>query len=114
MSEEKQNKLTKKEQASTTAYKLLSQETKRLRESLKIIQDESEKERKERHELDKKVVLLESKLKINWILETFKFLASGGVGFSIAYFTSDSTQLGWSILIPSVIVYIVCAVVNNK
>lgn len=111
---QKQNNLTKKEQSTTTAFKMMSTKINSLEASLKKTQNESEKERKEKHELDKKLVLLEAQLKNNTIIEIIKFLASGGIGFSINYITIGSISLGLSVGIPSVIIFVVCIAVNKK
>lgn len=108
------NNLTKKEQSTTTAYKMMSERINNLEASLKKTQDESEKERQAKHELDKNIILLESRLKNNIIVDIFKFLSSGGVGFSINYITTGSIFLGLSVGIPSIVIFIVCVVVNKK
>lgn len=108
------NELTKKEQSTTTAYKMMTVKINNLEASLRKTQDESEKERGEKHELDKQVVLLEAKLKNNYLIELFKFLSSVGVGFSVNYVTTGLTELGLSIGIPSIIIYFICIVVNRK
>jgi len=108
------NSLTKKEQATTATYKMMSDKINNLEASLKKTQDESEKFQQENHELDKKVVLLEDKMKNNIWIEIFKFISSGGIGFSINYLTAGSESIGLSIGIPSVIIFIICLVVNKK
>ncbi|MDO8590925.1 MAG: hypothetical protein Q7R65_03015 [bacterium] len=108
------NNLTKKEQSTTTAYKMMSDKINNLEASLKKTQDESEKERQAGHELDKKLVLLESKLENSVSLEVFKFLSSGGIGFSINYITTGFWSIGLSIGIPSVVIFIVCIIVSKK
>ena len=108
------NKLTKKEQATNVAYKLMSEKINSLEKSLKKTQDESEKERQAKNELEKKIILLESNLENNIYIEIFKFLSSGGIGFAINYVTGGFWQLGLSIGIPSIIVFIVCIVVSKK
>jgi hypothetical protein len=105
--------LTKKEQSTTTAYKLMSQKINNLKSSLKKSQDESGRERQEKHELEKKLVLLENKIKNNNFLEILQFISSGGIGFSINYITAGSWGLGLSIGIPSIIIFIVCVSVNK-
>jgi len=107
---ERQNKLTKREQSTTTAYKMMSDKINNLEKSLKKTQDESEKERKEKHELEKKKILLEAELSKNNIIEVIKFLSSVGMGFSINYLTSGQASLGLSIGIPSLIIFIVCLI----
>jgi hypothetical protein len=111
---QKVNNLTKKEQSTTTAYKMMSLKINNLEASLKKTQNESEKERKEKHELDKKMILLENQLKNNNTIEIIKFLSTGGIGFSINYITIGSIYLGLSVGIPSIIIFIVCIVVNKK
>ena len=108
------NSLTKKEQATTATYKMMSDKINNLEASLKKTQDEAEKFQKENHELDKKAVLLEDKLKNNVWIEIFKYISSGGIGFSVNYFTGGNQYLGLSIGIPSLIVFIVCIIVNKK
>jgi len=92
----------------------MSEKINNLEASLKKTQDESEAERQAKHELDKKVVLLESRLKSNIPIEIFKFLSSGGIGFAINYITGGEWSLGLSVGIPSVVIFIVCIVVNKK
>lgn len=108
------NILTKKEQSTTATYKLMSDKVNNLEASLKKIQDESEKIRQEKHELDKKLVLLESSLKNNIYIEIIKFGSTGGMGFAINYITAGSWSLGLSIGIPSMIIFIVCIIANKK
>lgn len=110
----KKENLTKKEQSTTTAYKMMSEKINNLEASLKKTQDESEKGRNEKNELDKKIVLLEAQQKNNNSIEIIKFIATGGIGFSVNYITIGSMSLGLSIGIPSIIIFIVCIVVNKK
>lgn len=85
-----------------------------LEKSLKKTQDQSENEREEKHELDKTVVLLESRLESSRYIEVFKFLSSCGMGFSINYFTAGLYSLGLTVGIPSLAIFFVCIVVNKK
>ncbi len=109
----KQNRLTKTEQATNVAYKMMSEKITSLEQSLKKTQDESEKERQEKHELDKKVVLLESKIKNNPFIKASEFISTAAVGFSINYITSSDYQLGVPIMIAGLSVYIICIVLNR-
>jgi len=109
-----QNKLTKKEQSTTTAYKLMSEKINNLEASLKKTQDEAEKIRTEKYGIEKKNILLEEKLKNNNFIEILKFLSSVGVGFSVNYFTNGSSGLGYSIGVPSIIIFIICIIVTRK
>lgn len=108
------NNLTKKEQSTTTAYKMMSEKINNLEASLKKTQDESVKETQEKHALDKKMVLLEDRIRNNTLIEIFKFLSSGGIGFSINYITTGYLPLGLSVGVPSIIIFIVCTVVYKK
>ena len=109
-----QNTLTKKEQSTTTAYKLMSEKINNLEASLKKTQDEAEKSRTEKYETEKKNILLEEKLKNNNFIEIFKFLSSVGVGFSVNYFTNGSSELGYSIGVPSIVIFVICILVTRK
>ena len=108
------HKLTQKEQSTTATYKLMSEKINNLEASLKKTQDESEKNRTEKHEVEKRNILLEEKLKNNNLIEIFKFISSGGIGFSINYFTIGNISLALSVGVPSLVIYIVCVVVNKK
>ncbi len=110
----KNNLLTKKEQATTVSYKMMSEKISNLEASLKKTQDESSKLSNENHELDKKNILLEERLKNNSWIEVFKFVSSGGIGFSINYFTNGNITTALSVGIPSFIIFLVCIVVNKK
>lgn len=110
----RKNNLTKKEQSTTTAYKMMSDKINNLEASLRKTQDESEKLQQKNHELDKRSVLLESKLKNNWFLEILKFISAGGVGFAVNYFTAGLVSISLSIGIPSVIIFIVCVIVGKN
>lgn len=106
--------LTKKEQSTTTAYKMMSDKINNLEASLKKTQDGSEVLQQTNHELDKKVAMLENKLEKNGFIEILKFISAGGVGFAVNYFTAGLKALSFSIGIPSVIIFIICVVVNKR
>jgi len=108
------NSLTRKEQSTTVAYKMMSDKIKNLERSLKKTQDEAQKMQKENHELDKNVVLLESKLEGKVVIAILRFLSSGGMGFAANYITSDNIYLGLSIGIPSIVIFVASIVLNKK
>ena len=101
----KEHLLTKKEQSTTTAHKLMSEKINNLEASLKKTQDEAEKIRTEKYEIEKKNVLLEEKLKNSTVISILEFLSSAGLGFGLSYFSTNNLQLAFSISIPSAIVY---------
>ena len=108
MAQNKEYKLTNSEKTTTTAYKMMSEKINSLEQSLRKTQDAHEDERQKNHELDKKVVVLENRLKNNRLVEVFKFLSSLGVGFSINYITNGNYHFGVPIFIASVVIYFVC------
>ena len=68
--------LTPKEQATTAAFKLLKQENEYLKESLKNTQNELEKLREEKFEVEKNNVVLQHKQKTMFRVEVLKLLSS--------------------------------------
>ena len=106
------NKLTKKEQASTATYKIMSEKINSLEQSLKKTQDESEIIRQDKHELDKKLVLLDNKLEKKPFIEFVKFLSSFGVGLSINYLTSGPIFVGIVVGVASLIIFLFCTFVS--
>lgn len=110
----KQNHLTKKEQSTTTAYKMMSEKINSLEASLKKIQDESEKIRAEKYEIEKKYILLEQKLKDHTFITFLEFLSSAGFGFAISYLPDKNWEMAFAIGIPSIIVYCLCLYLTKK
>lgn len=108
------NKLTKKEQANTATYKLMSEKIKSLEKSLKKTQDESERERCRKYELDKEVALLKERSKNNIYIEAFKFLSSCGIGFAINYATNGFWKISLMIGIPSIVIFLACILIYKK
>lgn len=108
------NNLTKKEQSTTTAYKMMSEKINNLESSLKKTQDESEKIRTEKYEIEKENILLKEKLKDSWFISVLEFISSASLGFGLSYLTTHNTQIALSISIPSIIVYIVCVYLTKK
>jgi hypothetical protein len=114
MNNNKQNKLTKKEQTTTATYKLMSEKINYLEESLEKTQNESEIIREEKHNLDKELAITKSKLEKNNYLEILKFFSSAGVGLSINYLTGGSYSLCMLIGIPCLIIYAACLLLDTK
>ncbi len=118
MSGHKNNKkitdLTKKDLKSPGVVKIVINENKTLKESLKETQDELEKMREEKFEQEKKNVVLEERQKTFFWIELFKFLSIGGVGFSINYFVSGNKTLALAFGIPSVIIFITMLIFSRK
>lgn len=108
------NTLTKKEQSTTTAYKMMSEKIKNLEASLKKTQDESEKIRAEKYKIEKENAILEYKQKKNFLTELFRFISAVGIGFSVNYFTAQNYTLALCIGIPAVIIFIITTVSYNK
>jgi putative Mn2+ efflux pump MntP len=109
-----QNKLTRKEQSTTTAYKLMSEKINNLEASLKKTQDEAEKGRSEKYETEKKNILLEAKLKDYWLITFLEFISSAGFGFSLSFITSQNWMFVFAIGTPSLIIYILCLYLTKK
>lgn len=107
------NNLTKKEQSTTTAYKMMSEKINSLEASLKKTQDEAERIRSEKFELEKKYILLENKLKDQKLILFLEFISSAGLGFALGEF-KDNFQLTLSVGVPSLIVYSVCIFLTKK
>lgn len=105
--------LTKKEQSTTTAYKMMSDKINSLKASLKKTQDGYERERQKNHDLDKEKALLQAKFQNNSAIEFFKFLSSLGIGFAINYITQNNISLGIAFGIPSVVVFLICLKINK-
>ncbi len=110
----KENLLTKKEQSTTVAYKMMSEKINNLEASLKKTQDASEIIRTEKYEIEKKNILLEEKLKNSLFISILEFLSSTGVGFGLNYFVTHNFQMAFSILVPSISIYAVCAYLTKK
>src|SRR3989339_996655 len=102
------HKLTQKEQSTTATYKLMSEKINNLEASLKKTQDEAEKIRTEKYEIEKKNVLLEEKLKNYWLITFFEFISSAGFGFAVGVIPTQNWILALSVGTPSLIIYIVC------
>ncbi len=109
-----QNTLTKKEQSTTTAYKLMSEKINNLEASLKKTQDEAEKIRTEKYEIEKRNVILEEKLKNYWLITFFEFISSAGFGFAVGVIPTQNWTLALSVGMPSLIIYIVCLYLTKK
>jgi uncharacterized membrane protein YeiB len=107
------NHLTKKEQSTTTAYKMMSEKINGLEASLKKTQDESETIRVEKYEIEKKHILLEQKLKNRLFITFLEFISSAGFGFALS-FISTNLQTAVSIGAPSLIVYLICIYLTKK
>jgi hypothetical protein len=108
------NKLTKKEQSTTTAYKMMSEKINKLEASLKKTQDESGKIHSEKYEIEKKNILLWEKLKDRFLIRVLEFISAGGFGFAISYLSEKNYQLVLFVGIPSFIIYIVCLYLTRK
>lgn len=106
--------LTKKEQSTTTAYKMMSERIKNLEESLKKTQDESEKIHSEKYEIEKRNIILEEKLKDQKLITVLEFIASAVFGFSLSFLQQRNWSITLEIGIPSLLVYIVCAYLTRK
>ena len=106
--------LSKAEQKTTTAFKMLSAENDSLKKSLKKTQDELEKMRREKFEHEKKNSLLEYRLEATFWIELFKFLASAGIGVSASYFIVGNLYLSLTIGIPTVVIFIVTLIFGKK
>ncbi len=108
--------LSSEEQATTGVYKLQSKQINTLKRSLKKTQDKLEEMREEKHKREKENAVLKHKQESMFWIELSKFLSSAGFGFSIGYlFIEDSNYyLGLSILISSLIIFIISLVFSNK
>ena len=108
------NKLTKKEQGTSVAYKFLNTQNKSLKLSLKKTQDELEKLRQEKNEIDRTLAVLQHKVKsILWI-EFAKFASGAGIGFATNYVFSGNIDRAFMIGIPSVLIFLVTLLFSNK
>ncbi len=107
-------KLTKKEQKTTVAFKMLSGENDLLKKSLKKTQDELEKMRQKKFEHEKENNLLKYKLEYVFWIEMFKFFSSAGIGVAGNYLLNKEVNIALSIGIPSVIIFIVSLLFSNK
>jgi hypothetical protein len=108
------NRLTKREQSTPVAYKLLSTQNKSLKLSLRKTQDELEKLRQEKTEIDKNFAVLQHKAKSIFWIEFAKFSSSAGIGFATNYVFSGSLNIALSIGIPSLLVFLVSLLFSNK
>ncbi len=108
------NHLTKKEQSTTTAYKMMSEKINSLEASLKKTQDESETIRVEKQEIEKKYILLEQKLKDHLFITILEFLCSVGLGLTIGYLPNGNLPMTLSIGIPSLVVYLICIYITKR
>lgn len=112
--QKQKNILTRKEQSTTTAYKMMSEKINNLEASLKKIQDESENIRSAKYEIEKKNILLEDKLKDQFIIRVLEFISAGGFGFAISYLPEKNWNLVLSVGIPSLVIYIICLYLTKK
>lgn len=110
----RKNHLTKKEQSTTTAYKMMSEKINNLEASLKKTQDESGKIRTEKYEIEKENILLKEKLKNHLFISFLEFISSAGFGFGLSYFATNDIQTALSISIPSIIIYGICMYLTKK
>ncbi len=102
----KHNELTSKEQKTTAAFKMLSNENKLLKQSLKKTQDQLEGLRSKYHETDKQNSILNYKLDTSFIPELLKYLSSAiGAGFAVNYYFAAQHQKSLMIFIISALVY---------
>ncbi len=108
------NNLTKKEQSTTVAYKMMLEKVNNLEASLKKTQDECEKFRLKNHEIEKSYILLDAKLKNYSLITVFEFISSVLFGFSLSYFPIGNYILAFSIGIPAITVYIICVYLTKK
>ncbi len=92
----------------------MSEKINSLEASLKKTQDESEKIRVEKYEIEKKHILLEQKLKDHSFITFLEFLSSAAFGFAISYLPEKDWQMALSIGIPSVVVYGLCIYLTKK
>ena len=106
--------LTPKEQATTAAFKLQQQQIENLKESLKNTQNELEKLREEKFEIEKNNAILQHKQESIVRIETFKFLSSAWIWVAGSFLISWNYLLFSCIGIPSLVVYIVCLIFWNK
>lgn len=92
----------------------MSEKINSLEASLKKTQDESEKIRVEKYEIEKKHILLEQKLKDHSFITFLEFLSSASFGFAMSYLSDRNWEMALAIGIPSVIVYVVCLYLTKK
>lgn len=108
------NKLTKAEQSTTVAFKFLSTQNKSLKLSLKKTQDELEKIRQEKYELDSKIAVLQHKQKSIFWIEFAKFISAGGIGFATNYYFSGNIDRAFMFGIPSIVIFLLTLLFSNK
>lgn len=114
MSRKNNHKLTKAEQATTVAYKLISEQNENLKKSLKKTQDELEKMRDDKFSHEIENTLLKQKQKSIFWIEFFKIISGCGIGFSLNYLQTQNYSLFLVYLVPSLVICIVTLVFSNK
>ena len=107
-------KLSKAEQETTTAFKMLSAENEVLKKSLKKTQDHLEKMREEKFKHEKENGILKYKLESFFWIEIFKFISSAGVGVAGNYILNSDFKTALAIGLPSIVIFIVTLVFSNK
>ena len=106
--------LSPAEQKTTAAFKLKTAEIKALKKSLKKTQDKLEEMRQEKVGHEVRNAVLENKQKnVLWI-ELFKFISAAGVGFATSYVISNNISLALTFGIPSIIIFIIALIADNK
>lgn len=107
-------KLTKKEQATTTAYKLMCDKVNKLEDSLKAIQNENEKLRNENTELDRRNIILEEKNGTSFVLESCKFISASGIGIAVNFLFVNKIEIGIALSVPFLLLYLLCIYLDSK
>lgn len=93
-------------QKNMTVNKLLTLENKKLKKSLKAVQDAFEDLREKNHALDKENGILGYRLTIAFIPEALKFLSSSvGTAFAISLYFAGKTSEAVFVLVVSVVVF---------
>lgn len=111
---QKNNNLRPAEQKTTAAFKLLSEQIKTLKLSLKKTQDSLEQSRTEKSEVEKRNSILEYKQRSIFWIEIFKFLSSAGIGFAANYLVIADFNTALFYGVPSIIIFSVTIIFSNK
>jgi len=117
MATKKNNKtvLTPSEQKTTAAFKMLNEQIKDLKKSLKITQDELESYRQKYHEADKNHAIQIGKNQTIALHEILKFLISliAG-GFGVGLFLEGYKLYGLICIAGGIVLYTIICFFDNK